>query len=134
MTLHSGARYGIARTVPMILGIQFGFALMITMIALGSSVLLSRIENAGTVLRIICFACLLYLAWRIATAPAPKTDDFKNDESSADQGRPIGSIEAVLFQWVNPKAWPVGIAAVGTYGFIFEGATGPCSVSPERFW
>jgi len=30
-------------------------------------------------------------------------------------------IEAALFQWVNPKAWAVAVAAVGTYSFVFSG-------------
>ena len=56
MTLHSGARFGIARTVPLVLGIQFGFALMISIIAYGSAIVLSQIESAETVLRLVCFA------------------------------------------------------------------------------
>ena len=71
MTLHSGARYGIARTVPLIMGIQFGFAVMMAIIAYGSAIILSQIENAANVLRIVCFAYLLFLAWRISSAPAP---------------------------------------------------------------
>lgn len=114
MTLHSGARYGIVRTVPMILGIQFGFAVMMTVIALGATIVLTQIENAANVMRIICFAYLLFLAWRIGTAPAPAL----NKTDHAD-GRPIGMLEAALFQWVNPKTWAVAVAAVGTYSFLF---------------
>lgn len=114
MTLHSGARYGILRTIPMILGIQFGFAVMMTVIALGSTVILTQIENAANVLRVLCFAYLLYLAWRIGTASAPTLNETEHGD-----GRPIGMLEAALFQWVNPKAWAVAVAAVGTYSFLF---------------
>ena len=119
MTLHSGARFGIARTVPLVLGIQFGFALMISIIAYGSAVILSQIENAENVLRVICFAYLMFLAWRIGSAPAPNLDDPKLDDA-----QPIRLVEAALFQWVNPKAWAVAVAAVGTYGFLFSGTVG----------
>ena len=44
MTLHSGARFGMKRTVPLVLGIQFGFALMIAVIAFGSAVVLNRMR------------------------------------------------------------------------------------------
>lgn len=116
MTLHSGARYGIARTIPLILGIQFGFAVMMAIIAYGSAIILSQIENAANVLRIVCFAYLLFLAWRISSAPAPDMNDPKHGDA-----RPIRMIEAALFQWVNPKAWAVAVAAVGTYSFVFSG-------------
>ncbi len=118
MTLHSGAHYGIPRTIPLIMGIQFGFAIMMTIIALGSTVVLSQIENAANILRFLCFAYLLYLAWRIGTAPPPGMDN-----PNQENGRPVGVIEAALFQWVNPKAWAVAVAAVGTYGYLFEGTT-----------
>lgn len=118
MTLHSGARYGIPRTLPLILGIQFGFALMLGIIAFGSVAILSQVENAANTLRVICFVYLLYLAWRIASAPAP---DLNSPEQNGN--RPIGALEAALFQWVNPKAWAVAVAAVGTYSFLFTGTT-----------
>lgn len=116
MTLHSGARYGIPRTLPLILGIQFGFAVMLGIIAFGSAAILSQVENAANALRIICFVYLLYLAWRIASGPAPDLDSPVQVNS-----RPIGALEAALFQWINPKAWAVAIAAVGTYSFLFTG-------------
>lgn len=120
MTLHSGARFGIGRTLPLILGIQFGFALMIAIIAYGSAFVINRIENAENILRVVCFAYLMFLAWRIGTAPVPDLD-----APQLDDARPIGLFEAALFQWVNPKAWAVAVAAVGTYSFLFSGLIGP---------
>jgi len=114
MTLHSGARFGIRRTVPLVLGIQFGFALMISIIALGSSQVLSRIEGAETVHRFVCLFYLMYLAWRIASSAPPDLD-----HPLEDKAKPIRMIEAMLFQWVNPKAWAVAIATVGTYSVLF---------------
>ena len=116
MTLHSGARYGISRTIPLILGIQLGFALMMAIIAYGSASILSQIENSENILRIICCCFLLYLAWRIATDTPPTFT-----ESSTSGERPIRMLEAALFQWLNPKAWAVALAATGTYSYIFTG-------------
>ncbi len=116
MTLHSGARFGLRRTVPLVLGIQFGFALMIAIIAFGSAQVLSRIEGAATVLRVVCLIYLLYLAWRIAASPPPDLQ-----RPLEDTAKPIRMIEAMLFQWVNPKAWAVAIATVGAYGVLFGG-------------
>jgi threonine/homoserine/homoserine lactone efflux protein len=52
-------------------------------------------------------AYLLYLAWRIANAGRPKAD--------GSSGRPMNFLEAAAFQWVNPKAWMMAIAAISTY-------------------
>ena len=120
MILHSGARFGIARTIPLILGIQFGFAFMIAIIAYGSGFIINRIENAEKILRFVCFCYLIFLAWRIGTASPPDLDNPR-----LDNVRPIRLIEAALFQWVNPKAWAVAVAAVGTYSFLFSGLISP---------
>jgi threonine/homoserine/homoserine lactone efflux protein len=39
---------------------------------------------------------VLYLAWRIAQADAAGIDSAR--------AKPINFVEAVLFQWINPKA------------------------------
>jgi threonine/homoserine/homoserine lactone efflux protein len=51
-------------------------------------------------------AFLLWLAWKIATAPAA---------SEARGDRPVGFAGATLFQWINPKSWLVGTSAAGTW-------------------
>jgi threonine/homoserine/homoserine lactone efflux protein len=51
-------------------------------------------------------AFLLWLAWKIASAPPA---DPRGD------GRPVGFASAAAFQWVNPKSWLVCASAAGTY-------------------
>ena len=50
----------------------------------------------------------LYLAYKIATA-APKINE------PDDAGTPITFLQAVAFQWVNPKAWTMALAAITVY-------------------
>jgi threonine/homoserine/homoserine lactone efflux protein len=112
MLTASGANFGLRRTVPHMLGISIGFPAMLLAVALGAGELLRAHPLALAVLRWAGAAYLLWLAWRIATArPATPKD---GGEPAEIAGRPFSFLQAVLFQWVNPKAWVIGLAAVLT--------------------
>lgn len=140
MLTSSGSLWGFRRTVPHMLGISIGFPLMLVAVAAGVGGILRDHPTVLTVLRWLGAAYLLYLAWRIATAqprgrsqpqangdstgepptadrgPAGEfqTADGDRTASTRSRGRPLGVIQAALFQWVNPKAWLVTISAVAT--------------------
>ena len=107
MLMASGANFGIRRTVPHMLGVALGFMAMVIIVGLGLAQLFSTVPVLYTVLKVLSVAYLLYLAWRIATA-----DGMGNARTS---GRPMTLIEAALFQWVNPKAWTMALAAIALY-------------------
>lgn len=107
MLLASGLNHGFVRTVPHILGISAGFALMVLAVGVGLGRLFSAFPSLYGVLRWLGVVYLLWLAWRTATAVAIKSD--------ATPVRPIGFYEAAAFQWVNPKAWIMAIGAIATY-------------------
>jgi threonine/homoserine/homoserine lactone efflux protein len=52
-------------------------------------------------------AYTLWLAWKIARAGRPA-----QDADEAARGRPIGFWQAAAFQWVNPKAWTMGLSTI----------------------
>jgi threonine/homoserine/homoserine lactone efflux protein len=58
-------------------------------------------------LKYVGAAYLLYLAWRIAHASAGGGD--------ATRAKPIGFIEAVLFQVINPKGWVFAVGALAAF-------------------
>lgn len=107
MLMASGANFGLARTVPHLLGVSIGFTAMIVVVGLGISQLFEAYPQAFVVLKVISVVYLLYLAWKIATASAPKAGE-------AGQ-KPITFTQAALFQWVNPKAWTMALTAVVAY-------------------
>lgn len=107
MVMSSGANYGLARTMPHIMGIALGFPVMIFAVGFGMEAVFEAVPQLDTVLRWIAFAYLLYLAWRVANAGRPKL------ESRA--GRPLGLIGAAAFQWVNPKAWALVLGAMALF-------------------
>jgi threonine/homoserine/homoserine lactone efflux protein len=50
---------------------------------------------------------MLWLAWRIANAGEVG--------SGTASGRPFTFLQAAAFQWVNPKAWMIALAAIPTF-------------------
>lgn len=107
MLMTSGANFGLARTIPHLLGVSIGFTAMIVLVGLGLIQLFEAFPMVYTGLKIVSVIYLLYLAWKIATASAPKAGEA--------QGKPFTFVQAALFQWVNPKAWTMGVTAVVAY-------------------
>lgn len=114
MVAASGATWGLRPTVPHIFGVALGFAAMLVAVALGAGGVMQLVPWLHDALRWVGGAYMLWLAWRIASAtptPTPATGAPHGRGAS----RPLSFLGAVLFQWVNPKAWVVALAAVATY-------------------
>ncbi len=73
--------------------------------------LFERYPAIQTALRWIGSAYLLYLAWKIASAPPP---NLKAQTHSV----PFTFWQAAAFQFANPKAWVMGLALMA--GFLPE--------------
>lgn len=112
MLASSGSLWGFRRTVPHMLGVSIGFPLMLVAVAAGAGSLLLHHAAAMIVMRWLGAAYLLYLAWKIATARVESTPGEATVVAS--QSRPMSFLQAVLFQWVNPKAWLVTLSALAT--------------------
>ena len=108
MLLASGVNFGFRRTVPHMAGIGFGFWLLLMAVGLGLGAMLSAFPALHLALKIAGGAYLLYLAWRVATSRSMSS-------GGAGQGRPMTFLEAVAFQWVNPKAWVMAVTAMAIY-------------------
>lgn len=102
----SGTNFGLARTVPQILGFTSGVGVMIVLMGLGFAQILDFFPWTHDGLKIVGASYLLYLAWRIARAK-PGT--------ASRTGRPLSYLEGMLFQLSNPKAWIVALGAVTTF-------------------
>jgi threonine/homoserine/homoserine lactone efflux protein len=68
MLMASGTNFGLARSVPHLLGVSIGFVLMVVIVGAGLGAALHAVPFGFTALKLISAAYLLYLAWRIATA------------------------------------------------------------------
>jgi threonine/homoserine/homoserine lactone efflux protein len=107
MLLASGVNFGFRRTVPHMLGISLGHAVMVFLVGLGLASVFRAWPPALAGLKLAAVAYMLWLAWKIAHAAAP-------GEGRAP-GRPMTFLQAAAFQWVNPKAWAMALGAVSAY-------------------
>ncbi|MEZ5715557.1 MAG: LysE family translocator [Paracoccaceae bacterium] len=107
MLMASGANFGFRRTIPHMLGVAGGFVLMVCLVGAGLIRLFDAWPPAHTILTVVSVAYLLWLAWRIAHAAAPKGREAA--------GTPFTFTQAALFQWVNPKAWTMALTAITLY-------------------
>jgi threonine/homoserine/homoserine lactone efflux protein len=107
MVMVAGARAGFVGGLPCLAGVVTGMALMMGSANLGLDSLVQAAPHALAMLKWAGAAFLLWLAWKVASAPAM---------SSAAEGDPVGFWKALIFQWVNPKSWIVSLSAAATYG------------------
>jgi threonine/homoserine/homoserine lactone efflux protein len=107
MLLASGVNFGFRRSVPHMLGISLGHALMVFLVGMGLAGLFEAVPVLHMVLKVLSVVYMLWLAWKIAHSAAP--------EGGSAQGRPFGFWQAAAFQWVNPKAWAMALGAVTVY-------------------
>lgn len=103
----SGARFGFRATIPHILGVALGVAFTSAIAGLGIANLLLQLPGLGFALRVAAFAWIIWMAWGLVRRPAK--------DGKSDGARPFTLIQAVLFQWVNPKVWAVALAASAGY-------------------
>ncbi len=107
MLAASGANFGFRPTVPHLLGVALGFTLMLLIVGL----LLGGIFQASALLRESLrwggAALLLWIAWKVATAGGIG--------SNAQGPHPMSFLQAVGFQWINPKGWSMAVAATSQF-------------------
>ncbi|NRB35563.1 MAG: LysE family translocator [Rhodobacteraceae bacterium] len=107
MLMASGANFGIRRTVPHMLGVALGFVIMALVVGAGLVQVFDAYPVSYTVLKVVSVTYLLWLAWKIATAAG--IDGRKTG------AKPMTFLQAVAFQWVNPKAWTMAVGAITAY-------------------
>ncbi len=103
----SGIKFGFVRSLPNIFGIPTGHGLQLALVCLGLGSLFTTFPILLDILRYVGTAYILYLAYKMFGSV--------NVTSSEDKSRPLKYYEAILFQFVNPKAWVICITAVSLF-------------------
>lgn len=109
LILASGANFGFARTLPLILGVSSGFMTMVFCVGLGLGQVFIEAPQIYTALKFACAAYVLWLAWRIA-----RSRSADPDRSNAME-YPATYLQGASLQLVNPKAWAVALIVTVTY-------------------
>ena len=103
----SGIKFGFFRSIPNILGIPTGHGLQLALVCLGLGSLFSTFPILLEILRYVGATYILYLAYKMFGS--------LNIATTEDKSRPLKYYEAILFQFVNPKAWVICITAVSLF-------------------
>ena len=103
---HSGFNHGIKKSIPLMLGVIFGFTTMLAVVNFG----LINIFNIYPIIQKILIGTgtifLIYLSYKIS---------FSKSSNKKENLKPVNFIETFLYQFLNPKGVIVAIIAVSTY-------------------
>ena len=108
MLLCSSVNYGAYRTVPHGVGIICGVPLMVLAVGFGLGKLFLVYPLVHQLIKLISIVYLFYFAWKIAITSVKVSYD-------EDISRPFSFLQAILFQWVNPKSWVMAIGSIGAF-------------------
>jgi threonine/homoserine/homoserine lactone efflux protein len=107
MLTSSGLMFGFMRSIPHMLGITFGFGVLLALCAVGIGSLIVAAPALHVVLKVAGSAYLLYLAWQLRSMAF--ADDGRRD------AKPMSFTGAAMFQFVNPKAWIMAVTGVSAF-------------------
>ena len=103
---HSGFNHGIKKSIPLMLGVIFGFTTMLAVVNFG----LINIFNIYPIIQKILIGTgtifLIYLSYKIS---------FSKSSNKKENLKPVNFMETFLYQFLNPKGVIVAIIAVSTY-------------------
>ena len=109
MLMASGTNFGFQKTIPHILGINIGFSTLVFGIGIGLMEIFSIIPFSQITLKLLCGGYLIYLSYRIAVSSS------RIEKNGEQKSKPLSFLQALLFQWVNPKGWTMSLAAISIY-------------------
>ena len=103
---HSGFNHGIKKSIPLMLGVIFGFTTMLAIINFG----LINIFNLYPIIQKVLIGTgtifLIYLSYKIS---------FSKSSDKNENLKPVNFIETFLYQFLNPKGVIVAVIAASTY-------------------
>lgn len=111
----SGANFGFMRSVPLMFGIMLGMQSLLLLVAFGVGGLLLVYPALHTILKVLGSIYLLYIAWKIATSSYERLDP-----DAVKVGKPVYWYQGWLLQFLNPKAWLMGLGAITSFSLAGE--------------
>ena len=103
---YSGFNFGIKKSLPLILGVVFGYISLLASLAAGLIVVFKIYPILQIILKISGSIFLIYLAYKIS---------FQNQLQNQDVKNPVKFIDTFIFQFVNPKGVIIAIITISTF-------------------
>ncbi|MCX2587752.1 LysE family transporter [Proteus sp. G2672] len=105
----SGANVGFKGSLKLMAGIMLGMQCVLLSSAFGVATLLIIYPALHVGLKIVGSAYLLWLAWKTAASSYQRLD------IPAKTSQAVSWFQGGLLQFLNPKAWMMGLGAVGSF-------------------
>ena len=103
---YSGFNFGIKKSLPLILGVTFGYTILITLAAGGLNIVFNAYPLIKTIIKFLGSIFLIYLAYKIS---------FSKSNSENLVNNPVKFLESYFFQFINPKGVSVAVITIVTF-------------------
>ena len=103
---YSGFNFGIKKSIPLILGVTFGYTILITLAAGGLSIIFNAYPILKTIIKAIGSIFLIYLAYKIS---------FQNQVQKKTIKNPVKFFDTFIFQFINPKGVFAAITSISLF-------------------
>ena len=103
---YSGFNFGIKKSLPLILGVVFGYISLLVTLAAGLIVVFKVYPLLQIILKIAGSFFLVYLAYKIA---------FQNQIQNKSIKNPVKFFDTFIFQFINPKGVIIAIITISTF-------------------
>ncbi|PHM30657.1 LysE family translocator [Xenorhabdus innexi] len=104
----AGANFGFRRSLTLLLGIILGMQTILLLSACGVAALLLVYPAVHTGLKVLGSLYLLWLAWKTVTSRYKQLN-------TKSLGTPLKGYQGWLLQFLNPKAWMMGLGSISSY-------------------
>ena len=103
---YSGFNFGIKKSIPLILGVTFGYTILITLSAGGLNIIFNVYPFLKTIIKILGSIFLIYLAYKIS---------FQNKVEEKTIKNPVKFFDTFIFQFINPKGVLAAITSISLF-------------------
>ena len=103
---YSGFNFGIKKSIPLILGVTFGYTSIVTLSAAGLNFIFNVYPLLKTIIKILGSIFLIYLAYKIAFKTQLQEKKIKN---------PVKFYDTFIFQFFNPKGVFAAITSISLF-------------------
>ena len=103
---YSGFNFGIKKSIPLILGVTFGYSFLLVVLATGLIIIFKTYPVLQIILKVCGSGFLIYLAYKIS---------FQNKIQQQTIANPVKFFHTFIFQFINPKGVIIAIITISTF-------------------
>ena len=103
---YSGFNFGIKKSIPLILGVTFGYSFLLAVLAAGLIIIFKTYPVLQIILKVCGSGFLIYLAYKIS---------FQNKVQQQTVTNPVKFFHTFIFQFINPKGVIIAIITISTF-------------------